>query len=513
MKKKILFAALLVASVMPAAAQETYEIANLSGSDLTGTARYVGMGGAMEALGADLSTMSTNPAGIGLFRSSQFRGTFSLVSQPEVESFANTDKTHVSFDQAGFVWSSNTSGKTQSFLNIGVNYSKHRNFNQILRVVDRLDGASQSKLTYNKFRQGCIESSSDLTYSQEDALYHESLYDTNLILDNGEFNTDAYAFDGEDYAFNRGAKGYMAEFNFNVSGNINNRVYLGGSIGVYSIDYNCRTLYDENIRSNELGLNTTTLEDNRQIDGTGVDLKLGVIFRPVEYSPFRVGLYVHTPTFFNIKTRNNTTLALNDQIYDYGRRDGSNEYEFRTPWKFGVSLGHTIGTQVALGATYEYADYSATDARIKTGGSGHYGDYSDPDTDMNSHIQQTLKGVSTLKLGAEFRPDPSIAVRLGYNYVSPMYKKDAYRGVDVWSFGNYDSSVTDYVNWDDTHRITAGVGFTLEKFTIDLAYQFSTQKGQFLPFAGNEENLPNLPFDVEVKNDRHQAMLTLGYNF
>lgn len=509
MKKKILFAALLVASVMPAAAQETYEIANLSASDLNGTARYVGMGGAMEALGADISTISTNPAGLGLFRSSQFRGTFSIVSQPEVESFGDANKTHVSFDQAGLVWSSNTSGKKQSFLNIGFNYNKHRNFNQILRVVDRLDGASQSKLTYDKFRNGLINSNEDLTYSQADVLFHEELYDKNLILDNGNFNTDAYAFDGENYTFDRGTTGYMTEFNFNVSGNINNRVYLGGSIGVYNIDYKSRTLYDEKVKSNEVGLNTATYSDTRDIDGTGVDFKFGLIFRPVEYSPFRVGLYVHTPTFFNIKTYNYTMLKLNDELYDNGRREGSNEYLFRTPWKFGVSLGHTIGTQVALGATYEYADYSATDARIKTGHSG-YSDYSDPDTDMNIHITQTLKSVSTLKLGAEFRPDPSIAVRLGYNYVSPMYKKDAYRGVDVWSFGNYDSSTTDYVNWDDTHRITAGLGFTLDKFTVDLAYQYSTQKGQFLPFTGSDINQP---FDVEVKNNRHQAMVTLGYNF
>lgn len=55
---------------MPAMAQETYESANIATQDLNGTARYVGMGGAMEALGADISTINSNPAGIGLFRKS-----------------------------------------------------------------------------------------------------------------------------------------------------------------------------------------------------------------------------------------------------------------------------------------------------------------------------------------------------------------------------------------------------------------------------------------------------------
>lgn len=55
---------------LPMSAQETYENAKITKQDLNGTARYVGMGGAMEALGADISTISSNPAGIGMFRRS-----------------------------------------------------------------------------------------------------------------------------------------------------------------------------------------------------------------------------------------------------------------------------------------------------------------------------------------------------------------------------------------------------------------------------------------------------------
>ena len=62
MKRKVCFAALVMAVILPATAQDTYESARLLGSDLNGTARYVGMGGAMDALGADISTISTNPA-------------------------------------------------------------------------------------------------------------------------------------------------------------------------------------------------------------------------------------------------------------------------------------------------------------------------------------------------------------------------------------------------------------------------------------------------------------------
>src|SRR5574344_2101451 len=105
MKKSILLAAAALIA-MQAGAQETYENARLANEDLNGTARYVGMGGAMEALGADISTMSTNPAGIGMFRHNIVNGTVGLVAQHDAQSFNSANKTNVSFDQLGFVPSS-----------------------------------------------------------------------------------------------------------------------------------------------------------------------------------------------------------------------------------------------------------------------------------------------------------------------------------------------------------------------------------------------------------------------
>lgn len=104
MKTRYLFLTAAILGSMPLAAQETYENAKLTGEDLNGTARYVGMGGAMDALGADLSTISSNPAGIGLFRHSAINVSGGLLFQNSVPSYAHGDKTHASFDQAGFVW-------------------------------------------------------------------------------------------------------------------------------------------------------------------------------------------------------------------------------------------------------------------------------------------------------------------------------------------------------------------------------------------------------------------------
>ncbi len=60
-------------------AQTIYDGAKLTGKDLNGTARFVGMGGAMGALGGDISTMGTNPAGIGLYRSNDIMTSFGFL--------------------------------------------------------------------------------------------------------------------------------------------------------------------------------------------------------------------------------------------------------------------------------------------------------------------------------------------------------------------------------------------------------------------------------------------------
>ncbi|MDR2917287.1 MAG: hypothetical protein LBV74_21035, partial [Tannerella sp.] len=50
----------------------------LTNSDLGGTARSMSMAGAFGALGGDISAISNNPAGLGIYRSSEISGTLDL---------------------------------------------------------------------------------------------------------------------------------------------------------------------------------------------------------------------------------------------------------------------------------------------------------------------------------------------------------------------------------------------------------------------------------------------------
>lgn len=540
--KKLLYVSFALALSLPVMAQETYENANIATKDLNGTARYVGMGGAMDALGADLSTMSSNPAGIGLFRRSTIAATAGFMSQQDAEKFDFGNTSHVTFDQIGFVYSS-PSGKS-SYINIGFNYHKSRDFNYILKASNALNGASQNKLSYLKqadelfYPEGTLDDANvngydshgndASTFSQVDYLYYNGLL-TREIEEGGKTVLDFNPYDATAFNMDRASKGYIGQYDFNFSGNINDRVYLGVTFGVYDVHYKGYSEYTESLSGGNV-----TLADERTITGSGFDVKAGIIVRPIENSPFRIGLSVSSPTFYDLTTENRSRL---DNGSPYGEYDGVHsseayDFKFNTPWKFGLSLGHTVGNYLALGASYEYADYSSIDSRIIDGDgydwwTDSYYESSSSDKEMNDATSYSLKGVSTIKLGAEYKPVPELAIRLGYNYVSPMYNENGYKDGSVWSPGTWYSSTTDYTNWKSTNRITCGVGYQIDKFNIDLAYQYSAQNGDFYPFmeysgssksfvnsvTGETMSYNNVPGSTEVSNKRHQVLLTLGYRF
>jgi long-subunit fatty acid transport protein len=505
---------------------DTYIGAQLATEDLNGTARYVGMGGAMEALGADISTIGTNPAGIGLFRRSQVSGSFGLVIQSDGKSFGDGSKTSASFDQIGFVYSQRTG--MSSFINMAFNFHKNRNFNHVLSAVNAaVNGSSQNRQTTIKAITGDLEAY-PFGENAVDNLYLES-----RMIDDG--SGYVYTVDADGYIFNRAQTGYIGEYDINLSGNINNRVYLGLTVGFKDVHYDSYTVYEEALASYfDPNMNYVMMTDNHEITGAGYDFKAGIIVRPIEESPFRLGLSVASPTFYKLTTKNYSTILYdetNNGIVYTKTADTNDKADFRfnTPWKFGLSAGHTINNELALGVSYEYADYSTNDMRVITGtGYDWYGDYydnSDSDPLMKAHTKRTLKGVSTIKAGAEYKIDKNVAVRVGYNYVSPMYKTDGVRDLTLNSPGAYMASTTDYTNWKSTNRITAGVGLTFDQFRVDLAYQYQMREGDFYPYmngisgnyisdeTGQMMTLTNQCNPVTVKDNRHQLLCSLTYSF
>jgi opacity protein-like surface antigen len=277
--------------------------------------------------------------------------------------------------------------------------------------------------------------------------------------------------------------------------NLLDKFFFGASVGLYDIDYNRESFYEELLAVPGVGNAFYDFNNWYKTTGDGVDLKLGFICRPIEDSPFRFGLTAHTPTWFKMEDLNGSTLHINDAFVSEKYYDPY-RYDLRTPWKLGGSLGYTIGNYFAIGAEYEYQDLST----MKYSQDGHQTAYFRTQNDL---INKNLKGQSTIKLGMEVKPTDEFSIRAGYNYVSAPMKDDAYKVIA------YDSpfTETDFTNWKAINRFTVGLGYRYKGGYIDLTYQYSGQKGDFYAF----DDIDLKP--TEIKNNRSQIMCTLGFRF
>lgn len=471
-------------------AQDYYDAQNFATSDLNGTARFVAMGGALGALGGDINVMSTNPAGTGVYRSSDAALSASGVFAGD--GARGHDGSRLSFDQGGAVITfdmENPLDKGLQFVNFGLNYQKKRNFlfNQHTNINNLDNYYSQTfqiadlcNYSYENSYWGTI---ADMSATQDGV--HGTILD-----ESGEYGYNG--FPGSFAKFEKATYGSNSQADVNVSFNLNDQFFFGASVGVYDIDYSRESFYQET----GVDGNVYDFSNWYKTEGDGFDVKLGFIFRPIEDSPFRIGAYVHTPIWYRMTDTNGAILRLNNQ-YVSSATNSEYDYRYRTPWKFGVNIGHTIGQNFAIGAEYEFQDLGST----------HYseidGIYTDYFRNQNELIKEIFRGQHTLKVGAEYKPTQAFSIRVGYNFVSSPFKKNAYRII------GYDSAYTetDYTNWGNINRFTAGLGYRYKSGYLDLAYQYQAQKGDF--YAFDNVGLP----PVQVKANRSQLLATLGFRF
>ncbi|BEG98170.1 TonB-dependent receptor [Bacteroides sedimenti] len=523
---KLVACALLLGT--EAGAQTIYDAAKFSGKDLNGTARFVGMGGAMGALGGDISTIGVNPAGIGLFRSHDLMTTFGFNYTTSESNFngttINTDKYRGSFDNIGFVYSSKIGNQTAlKYVNFGFNYHKAKSFNRNFEMGGNLGGLSQTDQMANLSRDlvGGDMSLDYLNSNSADAGWLSILGWNGCLIHPTSKSGEYIGFPADDPSgsYRSWERGGIDAYDFNLSFNFNDRVYLGFTVGAYDLNYTKNTLYSEYFPSSPVVDNgyflqnsdySYSLESLMRTTGTGVDFKAGIIFRPVEDSPFRIGAAIHTPTFYDLTLYNSAILTSDADVnkddyivpvnsykidtYKEIAGDAVTQYKLRTPWKYNLSMGYTIGSNVALGAEYEYQDYST--AKLS-----YYDDVNMKGE--NSMIKDYLKGVSTLRLGAEVKLVPEFAIRAGYNYSNAAYASDAYKSLPL----NSVRTDTDFSNEKSINNYTLGLGYRSGNFYADLAYQYSAYKEDFYPFDKIDLS------KTAVNNDKQQVILTLGVRF
>ena len=533
---KLLIGLVLVSSV--AHAQTGYDVLRLAENELNGTARFVGMGGAMGALGADISVIGTNPAGIGLFRSGDVSTTFGFNSTMVKSTFGNTSmdekNTKASFDQAGFVYSMKVGNRTDlRYVNFGFNYHKRANFNRVMSAGGLLDGQS---LTYQM--AGMMEESFNINGITDvtAAMYNIHDYKAGGAGVNPYTSNEQYPFlgvmgirsglvelgsytdehgkshdvpvgwDGDQNYYFRREEGGIYQYDFNIAFNVQDKMYFGMTIGVHDVDYKRYSSYSEDI---SYGTDTGfyELQNVMQTEGTGFNVKVGAIFRPIEDSPFRFGFAIHTPTWYELtdfygsnvyseilKDGNVKKEPTEEYPSDYLNGDVLQDYKLVTPWKFNVNMGTIFAGVMAVGAEYEYTDYSTSKLR--------YVDGYDMEN-QNQYMKEDMKAVHTLRLGMETRLTDNISLRAGYNYSSSIFNKNAYKALNI----NDMRTDVEYNNKFDQHTATLGFGYRGRVLYMDAAYKYNVYKSDFYAFS--DEALKA----TKLNNERHQVLLTIGARF
>lgn len=503
MNKKVFMIGLMSAVCLTIQAQNPYEAANFSTSDLNGTARYVGMGGALSALGGDISTMSTNPAGTGMFRKSEFSITASAVISG-TSGVLGESTSKASFDQAGLVVALPTDDVNVQGMTFGLNINKHKNFfgnvdtdvyglNGIFSQTNQIAGLANEALRNDNW-QGALADMSAAMYSDKGELQKAGiLNETYELGDDNVYHLACYEGVGAQAAhYQRSTWGSNMSVDMNFSINLKNQYFIGAAVSVYDVESRRNSMYEE------LGVDNSYFDFTNYYDtkGNGVSIKLGTIIRPIEESPFRFGVFIHTPTWYTLEDINGSELYLGDCFVS--RKDfDPYQYRLRSPWRFGLSLGTTVGNYFAVGAEYEFQDLSTNHYSQRGGGNSSYFNY------QNNMMNKVLKGQHTLKIGMEVKPADAFSIRCGYNFLSAPMKSDGY---NILAYDGV-MTETDFTNWKDTHRFTFGLGYRFKGGYIDMAYQYNTQKGDF--YAFDDQMLPA----TEIKNNRSQIMATLGLRF
>lgn len=532
MRKYFLAIAFVAAAGLQA--QNVYEIERVSSVDLNGTARFVGMGGAMNALGADLSTMSGNPAAIGMYRRSDFALSASAQVQRGAESFGHQSKTRGSFDQAGMVYAFRTNSDKVKFFNFGFNYQKSRNLkqyvgsdgwvalggpSQLWRLGDQLAGAA---IGFPIYGEGA-------DYPDYNSPVSNGAYDAGLLdlveVGEGICQDVLSPASSEAYRYSRANWGHVNTYDINLSFNVKDRVYFGVTTGIYEVDMGSCLYYEEMLQSGA-GSNPSYsygLAEDTRMHGTGFDMKFGLVVRPIEENPFRFGIAFHTPRIlsltqskwcqFDTDTPIYTTEAVCDEI-----ATGSYDYNIRTPWHLQFSAATTVSDWLALDAEYELANYKSTAVKYPN----HY-NYDGPsliDSDLDQFVDKEvgycLRPQHTVRLGAEARFANNFYGRIGYNFVSSPFKKDAFLNLPpAETSGNhtevtnstYNATSTDYINLGNTNRLSLGLGWHGKNLYFDAAYILQNQSADAYMF----DEVEHQPLSVDIL--RHSALFTLGVKF
>lgn len=473
-----------------------------SQSNPSGSARIIGIGGTQWSLGGDVSNIAGNPAGLGFFRSSEASLSVGYADWKVDTRYLGQSKTYntsnFSVPNMSYVMA-NPKGNLESGAfkggAFGFSYQRIANFNTEFGYFSDELGQSSIIDFYLQDAFGIPENQIEnfgLT-----GLAYQTYQINPLVLDeqgNPIQNPDTYdsfvlglPFQDEKII----QEGSSNQISLSYGANFNHKFFVGGGLGIRTVSFSSFKTYNEEFIDQPLA--NSSLNENLFITGAGVNLNLGLIYKPIDY--VNLGFVFQSPTWYSLNEEYEAGMTANYNNYYFEQEDVTlgnqtavsdlviSTYGLRTPLKIGGGASFFIGKNGFLSADVEWVDYSA--GRLSSN------DFDEgPD---NQAIRDIYGSTINLRLGGEARID-RFRIRAGYAYYGDPYANSP----------QIDQS---------TQQLSGGIGVKFNSLSIDLALINQQYSGLYRSYQVLDGNGNNFGPVTQVNNSITSGVLTVGFNF
>ncbi len=427
-------------------AQNENDALRYSVINYSGTSRFTGMSGAYGAVGADFSTLSQNPAGIGLYHKSEFSITPVLSSNSTQSTYlngSNSDfRTTLYLANVGGVMAIKLKENNGSHLKqIQFGFGMNRTSMFSNRAI--YNGLNNNNSLMTQYLDDAKASGPDATnlYNAPNNFGAALAYDVNLLYqDTSNVWHADLPFGGLQQTKTVETRGGISETVLSAGTNFDDKLFLGITFGFPQINYNEESIYTEK-DDNFLSPYLKSFERTEYLHtkGSGFNFKFGFIYKPVSF--IRIGGAIHTPTsYYNMSDSYGSTMTAyydipplttsNATTFKASSPDGAYDYRMTTPLRAIGSIAFVIGQYGIISGDYEYIDYST--ARLR---GLHANDYDF--LDENNIIRTTLTTANNFRVGTEWKAG-IYAFRGGYSLYGSPYKGQRITGLGSrtgYSFG------------------------------------------------------------------------------
>ncbi len=460
-------------------AQNEQDVLRYSFIQTGGTTRSISMGGALGAVGGDLAAGSLNPAGLGIMRSGEFSFTADYNAWSSKAWYLGNNMSDngfkMGFSQFGVAMPMKfkNEGSPLTGITFGIGYNKLKDYGQNITIKGENNG--------NSMVDGFVESANQ-SNGQWDPFTDGLAWETYLI--DYDSTTGRYFSDfdnahyGEIQKRTVSTRGALGEYDFSMGMNFSDKFYFGATLGVQKANYSEVWEHSEEDTKEVIDFfNAFTFRNSLTTIGTGVNLKLGIIARPLDF--LRVGASIQTPTVLKMKDdfRSSMSTDLNDgqPIHTYDE-SGNYDYSVITPFKAAGSLALIFKQYGLISVDYEYIDYST--GRLR---STDYDFFTE-----NEAVTARFKPASNLRIGGELVVMGSYYVRGGYAiYGSPYVSGEPNAGKNLNIF-------------------SGGVGYRDKQYYFDLGFAHAGWEQSYFLYGSNA---------ADVTNGQTRFSATLGFKF